>query len=92
MQTKRYNVLTVALSSPSLPRNKSSMLAGDILTSPSVARPAVKPREPSTITPEVPELAAKCTPQYVMSVVKTVKCPSSLEKAGQYIVVIATAR
>ena len=68
------------------------MLVGDILMSPSVALLAVKQREPSTIAPAVTDLAAKCIPQYVMSVVKTVKCPSSLERAGQYIVVSATAR
>jgi hypothetical protein len=68
------------------------MLAGDILMSPSVALLAVKPREPSTIAPEVTSLAAKCIPQYVLNVVKTVKCPLSLGRAGQYIVVIATAR
>jgi hypothetical protein len=68
------------------------MLAGDILMSPSAARLAVKPREPGTMAPAVTELTAKCIPQYVLSVVKTVKCPLSLERAGQYIVVIATAR
>jgi hypothetical protein len=68
------------------------MLVGDILMSPSVALLAVKPREPSTMTPEVPDLAAKCIPQYVLSVVKTVKCPLSLERASQYIVVTATTR
>jgi len=92
LQTKRYNVPTVAPSSPLLPRNKSSMLVRDILTSPSVVRLAVKQRKPSTIAPEVPELAAKCIPQYVMDVAKTVKCPLSPERAGQYIVVSATAR
>lgn len=68
------------------------MLVGDTLMSPSVARLAVKQREPSTIAPEVTGLAAKCIPQYALSVVKTVKCPSSLERAGQYIVVSATTR
>ena len=68
------------------------MLVGDILMSPSVALLAVRQREPSTMAPEVPELAAKCMPQYVLSVAKNVKCPLSLEKAGQYIVVNATAR
>jgi len=68
------------------------MLAGDILMTPSVALLAVKPREPGTITPAVTELTAKCIPQYVSSVVKIVKCPLSLERAGQYIVVSATAR
>jgi hypothetical protein len=67
------------------------MLVGDILMSPSVALLAVRQREPST-TPEAPELAAKCIPQYVLSVAKNVKCPLSLERAGQYIVVTATAR
>jgi hypothetical protein len=68
------------------------MLVGDTPMSPSVARLVVKPREPSTIAPEALELADKCTPRYVLSVVKTVKCPSSLERAGQYIVVCATTR
>jgi hypothetical protein len=92
LQTKRYNVLTVVLHSPLLLRNKSSMLVRDILTSPSVAPLAVKQKEPSTIAPEVPELTARCIPQYVMNVAKTVKCPLSLERAGQYIVVSATTR
>jgi hypothetical protein len=68
------------------------MLVGDILMSPSVAQLAVKQREPSTIAPEVTGLAAKCIPQYVLSVARTAKCPSSRERAGQYIVVSATAR
>ena len=68
------------------------MLVEDILMSPSVAVLAVKQREPSTIVPAVTDLAAKCIPQYVLSVVKTVKCPLSLERAGQYIVVSATTR
>ena len=68
------------------------MPAGDILMSPSAALLAVKPREPSTTAPEVTGLTAKCIPQYVSSVVKTVKCPSSLERAGRYIVVNATTR
>jgi hypothetical protein len=68
------------------------MLVGDILMSPSVAPLAVRQREPSTITPEVTGLTAKCIPQYVLSVAKTVKCPSSLERAGRYIVVNATTR
>jgi len=68
------------------------MPAGDILTSPSVAPLAVRQREPSTITPEVTGLTAKCILQYVLSVAKTVKCPSSLERAGRYIVVNATTR
>ena len=68
------------------------MLAGDIQTSPSVALLAVKQREPGTIALAVTELTAKCIPQYVLSVVKTVKCPLSLERAGQYIVVSATTR
>jgi hypothetical protein len=66
------------------------MLAGDIQMSPSVALLAVKQREPGIMV--VTELTAKCIPQYVLSVVKTVKCPLSLERAGQYIVVSATAR
>jgi hypothetical protein len=68
------------------------MLVGDILMSPSVALLAVRQREPSTTTPEVPELAAKCMPQYVLNVAKNAKCPLSLERASQYIVVSATAR
>lgn len=68
------------------------MLAGDILMSPSVAQLAVKQREPSTIAPEVTALAAKCIPQYVLSVARIAKCPLSREKAGQYIVVNATAK
>jgi hypothetical protein len=68
------------------------MLAGDILMSPSVALLAVRQREPSTIASEVTDLVAKCIPQYVLSVARTAKCPLSLERAGQYIVVNATAR
>lgn len=68
------------------------MLVGDILMSPSVALLAVRQSEPSTTTPEAPELAARCMPRYVVSVARNVKCPLSLEKAGQYIVVNATAR
>jgi hypothetical protein len=68
------------------------MLVEDILMSPSVAVLAVKQREPRTIVPAVTDLAARCIPQYVLSVVKTVKCPLSLERAGQYIVVSATTR
>jgi hypothetical protein len=68
------------------------MLAGDILMSPSVAPLAVKQRDPSTITPEVTGLIAKCMPQYVLSVAKNVKCPLSLERAGRYIVVNAIAK
>jgi hypothetical protein len=68
------------------------MLVGDILMSPSVALLAVRQNEPSTTTPLAPELAARCMPRYVVSVARNVKCPLSLEKAGQYIVVNATAR
>ena len=68
------------------------MLVGGILMSPSVALLAVRQSEPSTTTPEAPELAARCMPRYVVSVARNVKCPLSLEKAGQYIVVNATAR
>jgi hypothetical protein len=68
------------------------MLAGDILMNPSVALLAVRQREASSMTPGVPELAAKCMPQYVLRVAKNAKCPLNLEKAGQYIVVNATAR
>jgi hypothetical protein len=64
----------------------------DILMSPSVAQLAVKQRDPSTIASEVTDLAAKCIPQYVLSVARTAKYPLSRERAGQYIVVIATAR
>jgi hypothetical protein len=92
LRTKRYNVLTVAPNSPLPLRNKSSMLVGDILMSPSVALLAVRQSGPSTTTPEAPGLAARCMPRYVVSVARNVKCPLSLEKAGQYIVVNATAR
>jgi len=68
------------------------MLVGDTLMSLSVARLAVRQKEPGTIAPAVSGLAAKCIPQYVLNVVKNVKCPLSLERAGQYIVVIATTR
>jgi len=68
------------------------MLVGDILMSPSVAQLAVKQREPNTIAPAVTDLAAKCMPQYVLSVAGTAKCPSSRERAGQYIAVSATTR
>jgi hypothetical protein len=92
LQTKICNVLTVVLHSPLPLRNRSSMLAGDIPMSPSVALLAVKQRDPGTIALAVTGLTAKCIPRYVMSVVKTVKFPSSLERAGQYIVVSATTR
>jgi hypothetical protein len=92
LRTKLYNVLTVAPNSPLPLRNKSSMLVGDILMSPSVALLAVRQSEPSTTAPEAPELAAKCMPRYVLSVAKNAKCPLSLEKAGQCIVANATAR
>jgi hypothetical protein len=68
------------------------MLVGDILMSPSVALLAVRQKEAGTIAPAVTGLAAKCMPQYVLSVAKTVKCPLSLERASQYIVVTATVR
>jgi len=58
----------------------------------SVALPAVRQREPATMTPEAPELVAKCILRYVLPVAKNVKCPLSLERAAQYIVVNATAR
>ena len=92
MRTKRYNVLTAAPNSPLPLRNKSSMLVEDILMSPSVALLAVRQRERSTTTPEAPELPARCILQYVLSVARNVKFPLSLEKAGQCIVVNATAR
>jgi len=68
------------------------MPVGDIPMSPSVAPLAVRQRELSTTTPEAPELPARCIPQCVLSVARNVKCPLSLEKAGQCIVVTATAR
>jgi hypothetical protein len=68
------------------------MLVGDILMSPSVALLAVRQNEPSMTTPEAPELAVRCMRRYVLSVARNVKCPLSLEKAGQYTVVNATAR
>jgi len=57
------------------------MLVGDTLMSPSVA-----------LLAEAPELAARCIPRYALSVARNAKCPLSLEKAGQCIVVNATAR
>jgi hypothetical protein len=92
LRTKRYNVLTVAPNSPLPLRNKSSMPVGDTPTSPSVALLAVRQRERSSTTLEAPELAVKCMPPCALSVVRNVKCPSSLERADQYIVVNATAR
>jgi len=68
------------------------MPVGDTLMSPSVAQLAAKQREPGTIATAVTDLAAKCIPRYVLSVAKTAKCPLSQERAGQYIVVSATAR
>jgi len=59
---------------------------------PSAAPPAVKQREPSTTATVVIELTARCILQYVLSVAKIVKCPLNRERAGQYIVVSATAR
>jgi hypothetical protein len=37
-------------------------------------------------------LSARCIMRYVLSVAKSAKCPSSLEKADPYIAVIATGR
>ena len=68
------------------------MLVRDILMSPSVALLAVKQREPSTTALAVTELTGKCMPPYVPSVAKTVKCLSSLGRAGRYIAVNATTR
>ena len=71
------------------------MLLRDILMSPSAALPAVKQGEPSAATLVVLvliDLSAKCIQQYVLSVVRNVKCPSSLERADQCIAVSATGR
>jgi hypothetical protein len=68
------------------------MPVGDTLMSLSVARLAVRQKDPGTIAPAVTGLTAKCIPQYVLSVAKSVKCPLSLERAGRCIVVIATTR
>jgi hypothetical protein len=92
LQTKRYNVLTVALHSPLPLMNKSSMPVGDTLMSPSVALLAVRQREAGITAPAVTGLTARCIPQYVLNVAKIVKCPLSLERAGQFIVVSATPR
>jgi len=64
----------------------------DILMNPSVAQLVVKQRDPSTTASEVTDPAAKCIQQYVLSVVRTAKCPLNRERAGRYTVVIATAR
>jgi hypothetical protein len=37
-------------------------------------------------------LIVKCTLRYALSVVKNVKCPSSLERADQYIAVTVTGK
>ena len=66
-----------------------------MLTSPSAVKPVVKQEKPSAIASVatgITDLAARCMPLYVLGVVKNVKCPSSLERAGQYIAVSATTR
>jgi hypothetical protein len=71
------------------------MLPRGIPTNPSVAQLAVKQGEPSAVAlvaMVLTELTAKCILRYVLSVVKNVKCPSSRERAGQYIAVSATRR
>jgi len=68
------------------------MQVKDILMSPSVAQLVVKQKEPSITASEVTDLTAKCIQQYVLSVARTAKCPLNRERAGQYTVVIATAR
>jgi hypothetical protein len=85
-------VSTVVLHSPLPLRNKSSMPVKDIPMSPSVVQLAVKPRDPSTIASGDTDLTAKCIPQYVLSAVRTAKCPLSRERAGRSIAATATAR
>lgn len=59
---------------------------------PTAALPAAKPGKLSPAASVGTRLAAKCIPQCVSSVLRNVKCLSSLERAGRYIVVTATTR
>jgi hypothetical protein len=71
------------------------MLPRGIPTNLNAARLAAQKGEGSAIAlvvMVVTELIVKCILRYVLSVVKNAKCLSSLERAGQYIAVIATGR
>jgi len=71
------------------------MLLRDMLMSPGAVPVAVEQGGPSAaaLVGSVDMIvAAKCIPQYVLSVVRNVKYRSSLERAGRYIVVGATVR
>jgi hypothetical protein len=72
--------------------SRNSMPIRDILMSPSAALLAAKREEPSAIASTDTDLAGKCMPPYVLSAVKNAKFLLNLERAGQYIVVSATAR
>lgn len=66
------------------------MLPGVIPMTPSAAHPAVKQGNQSAMEVAALDQGAKCSPQFVPSVVKRLKCPSSLEGTDQSIAVIAT--
>jgi len=66
-----------------------------MLMSPSAAQPVVKQERLSVAVLAVTgqlTLIAKCTKQYALSVVRNVKYPSSLERAGQCIAANVTKR
>lgn len=70
------------------------MLPRGMPTNLSAVQRAVNQEDPSvialtTMVVVVIALIVKCTLRYVLTVAKSVKCPLSLEKAGQYIVVTA---
>ena len=68
------------------------MLTRDMQMNLSDAPLAAKPEEPSATTSAGTGQVARCTLPYALSVPRNVKYLSSLERAGQCIVVIATAR
>ena len=66
------------------------MLPGVIPMTRSAVRPAVKQGNQSAMEVAAIDQGVKCSPQFVPSVVKRLKCPSSLEGTDQSIAVIAT--
>jgi hypothetical protein len=95
LQTKRCSALTVVSPLPLLLRSRSFLLTRDILMSPSAVQLAAQRREPSAtalVAMVLTDLNIKCILRYVLSVVKNVKYPSSLERVGQYIAETVTGR
>jgi len=72
--------------------NRNSTPPRDIPMNLSAALPAAKPGKLNATASVGTGLAAKCIPQCVSNVPRNVKCLSSLERAGRYIVVTATTR